>query len=215
MNDGFTNSLWLTGTRTNWAANNFGATRETGEPNVWPANDAGEHTVWWSWQAPEDGRVTLTTEGAALDTRLAVFTGATLSNLVLVAANDNQVVPHTDYTDYYASRVNFAVHSNTIYRVVVDGSAGQPQGTFPLALHFYHPFSILATTLGRPTPAGFQLTGQGYPGTAYGVEVSTNLVNWELRSTAPLIGPSFEWRDTNAANSSRRFYRLVEETPAP
>jgi hypothetical protein len=213
-NDSFTNRIWLTGAITNFiTANNYGATREVDELNPgFEKYSPGDHTVWWSWKAPEDGRVTITTEGSDFDTRLAVFTGTALTNLMLVALNDDQGYPHQDY---YASRVNFAVQANTIYQMVVDGVVGSPEGTIQLALHFYHPFSITSGILAKLTAEGFQLQGQGYPGATYAVQVSTNLVDWESIPSVTLRGPAFGWRDTNALQFPQRFYRLMESTPGP
>ena len=206
-NDNFTNRIWLTGIRTNFTANNYGATCEPGEPNT-GFYDVGNQTVWWSWQAPADGRVTLSTEGSDFDIQLAVYTGTSLTNLVRVARN----IP---FADGYANRVNFAVQANTTYNMAVDGNYYGREGTIQFALHFYHPFSISSGILARPSAGGFQFQGQGYPGAVYGMEVSTNLLDWELLPDLNLVGPSFGWRDTSAVNFNQRFYRLVEKTTAP
>jgi hypothetical protein len=64
------------------------ATKETGEPDH--AANSGGKSVWWTWTAPANARVTLDTIGSSFDTLLAVYTGNPVSNLALVATNDDR-----------------------------------------------------------------------------------------------------------------------------
>ncbi len=89
-----------------------GATKETGEPNH--AGSVGGSSVWWSWTAPSDGTLTLSTEGSNFDTVLAVYTGSTFAALSLAGADD-------DSGDGGTSRVTVSVRSGTAYHIAVDG----------------------------------------------------------------------------------------------
>jgi hypothetical protein len=89
-----------------------GATKEAGEPNH--AGSIGGASVWWSWTAPRDGTLTVSTEGSDFDTVLAVYTGSSLSGLSLVGADD-------DSGGDAASRLSVAVRTGVAYHIVVDG----------------------------------------------------------------------------------------------
>src|ERR1043165_7289833 len=80
-NDNFATRIALYGTNGTSTGNNAGATKEFGEPD--PAFMAAR-SVWWTWTAPADGSLTVSTAGSSFDTMVTVFTGDTLSNLTLV-----------------------------------------------------------------------------------------------------------------------------------
>ncbi|MGA1213188.1 MAG: S8 family peptidase, partial [Solirubrobacterales bacterium] len=112
-NDDFADaaSLFLAAT----SGTNIGATRETGEPlHGWNAS----RSVWYSWTAPADGTLTISTEGSDYDTILAAYAGSSLGSLVQRAANDD------NGSGGLWSRVTFEVMAGTTYRVVVDGYYG-------------------------------------------------------------------------------------------
>jgi hypothetical protein len=115
-NDALLNATPITGTTNRVTGTNVGATKETGEPNH--ANDAGGKSVWWSWTAPADGIVTLDTIGSSFDTLLAVYTGDTVTNLWLVASNDDIG------SQNLASVVAFSAVGGTTYKIAVDGCRG-------------------------------------------------------------------------------------------
>ena len=116
-NDDFANAQAITGLTGSLSSTNVGATKETGEPNH--AGNPGGHSIWYSWTAPADGNVALTTQGSAFDTLLAVYTGAAVGALTLVAANDD------DPGAGSLSTVSFAVSNGVTYKVAVDGFSGK------------------------------------------------------------------------------------------
>lgn len=65
-----------------------GATLEAGEPEHSAEASAGA-SAWWTWRAPADTTVRIATAASDYDTVLAVYTGETLSSLVLVARNND------------------------------------------------------------------------------------------------------------------------------
>jgi len=75
------------------ANTNTGVIPDIGAPNI--DGFAPNAPLWYQWTAPQDGVVTLDTIGSLndlfepLDTVLAVYTGAGLTSLSQVAANDN------------------------------------------------------------------------------------------------------------------------------
>jgi uncharacterized repeat protein (TIGR01451 family) len=98
------------------------ATKEASEPDH--AGDGGGASVWYGWYAG-GGRsdagpveVYLSTEGSNFDTLLAVYTGSALGSLTTVAANDDL------HLSGGASKVCFLAQPATMYRVAVDGYAG-------------------------------------------------------------------------------------------
>lgn len=116
-NDNFANRITLTGTHlANVTGSNVGATAEPGEP--FHADTLGLKSVWWKWTAPASGGLKLTTQGSDIDTVLAVYTGNSLSNLTLVAANDE------DPAFGYQSIVTCNVISGVTYQIAVDGFEG-------------------------------------------------------------------------------------------
>ncbi|MBN2505696.1 MAG: lamin tail domain-containing protein [Verrucomicrobia bacterium] len=112
-NDHFADRLPLRGLMVSTAGHNTNATRELGEPDHWPGT--GDRSVWWTWTAPSDGPVSITTSNSSFDTLLAVYTGPSVSNLTLVANNDDApgIWPR--------SGVQFAAAAGTAYQVAVDG----------------------------------------------------------------------------------------------
>jgi subtilisin family serine protease len=116
LNDNFEAATSLNGTVVNVTANNRGASKETGEQNH--ADETGGKSLWWKWTAPSGGTVMIDTDGSDFDTLLAVYTGGLLSNLTHMASND-------DDGDSGASVVTFEAVAGTVYKIAVDGFAGQ------------------------------------------------------------------------------------------
>ncbi len=114
-NDNFANAQTISGCSGSVTGTNLNATKETGEPNH--ANGGGTRSVWYQWQAPSSGSVTMTTAGSGFDTVLAVYTGTTVNALNLIASNDDaSVQPHIT-----TSSVTFPANAGTIYQIAVDG----------------------------------------------------------------------------------------------
>jgi subtilisin family serine protease len=114
VNDLFANSAVMTGTSATVNGSNVGASKEAGEPLH--AGNAGGKSVWWTWTAPANGPANLTTIGSGFDTLLAVYTGASVSSLSLVASDGGQGWPF--------STVNFTAMTGASYQIVVDGFNG-------------------------------------------------------------------------------------------
>jgi len=112
VNDAFADGIPLDGASGTTTGFNIGATKEPGEPNH--AGNMGGKTVWWTWTAPDSGLAIFDTFGSHFDTLLAVYTGSDVSNLILVADND-------DFGVLIQSRVTFMASAGTSYRIAVDG----------------------------------------------------------------------------------------------
>lgn len=117
-NDFFVNAVPLSGNSGVLIDNTRNATKEIGEPNH--AGVAGGKSAWWTFTAPADGVLHLTTTNSTFDTVMAVYTGNALSNLVAVGANDDA---------YPGAPLGFSelfqpVHANVTYRIAVDGYGG-------------------------------------------------------------------------------------------
>lgn len=114
-NDDFANATVLTGTNLVVTANNDAASKEPGEPNH--AGNSGGRSLWWSWQAPALGFVTLSTQGSIssqtgseLRALLAVYLGDSVSNLTAVISDAGS-----------QASVTFRAEAGKTYRIAVDG----------------------------------------------------------------------------------------------
>lgn len=116
VNDALANRLVLDPAWQTANGTNLLATGESGEPDHAQVS-VPLNSVWWAWTPQQDETVVLDTVGSDFDTTLAVYTGSSLGNLQLVAAND-------DYSDR-KSRVTFGATANTTYLIAVDGYSTQ------------------------------------------------------------------------------------------
>ena len=66
INDNFGNPVVLTGSSGNSSGSNKNASKELDEPNH--AGNSGGASVWYRWQAPDDGNFTFNTSGSTFDT---------------------------------------------------------------------------------------------------------------------------------------------------
>ncbi|MCU0771530.1 MAG: Ig-like domain-containing protein [Verrucomicrobia bacterium] len=114
-NDDFVNRQTLVGANVLTNGITGGASKEAGEPNH--AGHPGGRSVWWSWQAPYSGTVTLSTFGSSFDTLLGVYTGSAWGSLIEVASDD-------DGGGSLSSRVGFKATGGVTYQIAVDGYAG-------------------------------------------------------------------------------------------
>ncbi|MBN2506890.1 MAG: immunoglobulin domain-containing protein [Verrucomicrobia bacterium] len=98
------------------------ATREGGEP--FHAGKYGTNSVWYHWIAPGNGVAHFQTIGSTFDTLLGVYTGANLTELTIVARDEDQGGALT-------SELQFNAQEGVEYQIAIDGFAGQ-QGEFIL-----------------------------------------------------------------------------------
>jgi hypothetical protein len=115
-NDAFANRTALAGVTNTALGSNVGATKEPGEPSH--AGNPGGHSVWWTWTAPTNGSVTISTIGSSFDTLLGIYTGATVSNLTLVASDDDSG------GGFGTSLTSFTASPGITYQIAVDGYFG-------------------------------------------------------------------------------------------
>lgn len=126
LNDDFANRSRLPADGALIDTSNTGATPEPSEPAHagFPAN----RSLWWSWTAPTNGSVTLSTGDSSIDSVLAVYTGSNLGSLSEIASNDDSP---TDFT----SKLTFNAVRGTEYQIAVDGFSGET-GPIRLSLLF-------------------------------------------------------------------------------
>lgn len=113
-NDNFANRASYAGVVT---ASTIGATKEAGEPSH--AGNAGGRSVWFTWTAPSEAQIVVSTAGSSFDTLLGVYRGNSVGALEGIASNDNDPLLGT------ASLVRFASDPGAVYHIAVDGRDGQ------------------------------------------------------------------------------------------
>jgi hypothetical protein len=113
-NDAFADAAKIAGRSGRVRGSNIFASRETGEPRY-----GRSHTsVWYRWRAPRAGVLRLSTAGSGFDTLLSVYRGRRLRALRRLARNDDSGRAGT-------SAVRLKVHRGRVYRIAVDGYAGE------------------------------------------------------------------------------------------
>jgi uncharacterized repeat protein (TIGR01451 family) len=115
-NDLFANRSSLSGDAGQITTSNLNATKESGEPSH--AGNSGGRSVWWRWIPSVSGIASFDTHGSSFNTLLAVYSGASLTSLTQMAANDN------DGSSGSASGVTFTAQAGTEYVIAVDGFNG-------------------------------------------------------------------------------------------
>ena len=111
-NDSFANAQSISGNSGTASGNNIAATKEAGEPDH--AANPGGRSVWYRWTAPSAGAWQFSTIDSSFDTLLAVYTGASVGALTLVASGD-------DTAGGTNSHLTFVASSGTVYHIAVDG----------------------------------------------------------------------------------------------
>jgi uncharacterized repeat protein (TIGR01451 family) len=114
-NDLFANQFTLSGLSGSINFTTQLSTKETNEPAH--AGNTGGASVWWKWTAPANGQLSVDTHGSGFDTLLGVYTGASVSTLAPIVANDNDGTLLT-------SSVLLQVQSGKEYEIAVDGAQG-------------------------------------------------------------------------------------------
>jgi len=178
-NDDFTNPVVISQTPFSYSEFNTCATNEAGEP------DSGGHSVWFSWTPAANQTVVINTKNSDFDTILAVYTGNNVSNLSLVASNDDIIL-----NVYKQSQVSFAAVAGTTYQIDVDGYGGAV-GTMVLNVDppanddFGSPI-ILSGVSGQVTGSNFAASKQPFE-RAHAGDVGGHSVWYQW--TAPASGP--------------------------
>lgn len=195
-NDDFANAATITGNAT-VTGTNVGATKETGEPDH--AGAQGGASVWWNWTAPAAGQYTVSTLGSSFDTLLAVYTGATVDALTVIASNDDD--PNGGST----SQLTFAAVAGTTYRIAVDGFSGAT-GDIVLSVFQDSAGTLFSTgfeaaegyTSGNPLAGqnGWRAQGNGANGVVSGYLDGLGQQGY-LGHSATSGGASYVWKPVN------------------
>jgi hypothetical protein len=198
-NDNFTNRILLSAIPVVTNGSNIEATHEPGGPLH--AGEMGDTSVWWSWTAVSNETVRISTRGSSFDTLLAVYIGSALTNLTMVATNDDEAPADGILT----SIVFLNAIAGQTYQIAVDGFDGA-SGQIALAIE------SATATLSSPSPlpdGTFQFTLNAPLGNTYQIEGSTNLSSWTLLETVLHTNATSVVTDSDATNFPQRFYRAT------
>ena len=198
--DDFITALPLIGASATVYGTNVSMSKEPGEP--YHAGNPGGKSLWWRWTAPASGPVTLSTAGSSFNTLLAVYTGPAVSNLTLIASDNNS----TGGTN--RSRVTFDATAGLTYHIAVDGYNGASSRITLSLGSGSAPTPIQLAPLARLPDGTMQLLLTGEPNRPYVIEFSEDLTSWSPLSTqTTLANGAVTFVDLTATNASHRFYR--------
>jgi sugar lactone lactonase YvrE len=144
-NDHFQDATTISGAVVSTFGSTLGATKDPGEPEH--AGNPGGHSVWWNWKATTNSLATVDTIGSSFNTLLAVYTGTVVSNLVVVASDDDGGTNET-------SRLTFSGVAGTEYHIAVDGYNGAVGGIV-LNVQALVPPQIVVQPKSRTISAGY------------------------------------------------------------
>ena len=197
-NDFYANALVLSGGSGSISGRNIAARREAGEPNFPGAT--GTNSVWFCGQVPLSGLLRFDTEGSNFDTLLAIYTGSRITNLVLVAADNDSGTNKT-------SRLYFQAEAGTNYWVAVDGVNGQ-SGFYRLNWGSPGPGPRFDAMMTR-TDGSKQLELAGAIGDRYRIETAGDLQTWTNWMRLTNLTGRIQFIDPVTNDVRRRFYRAV------
>ena len=129
-NDDFVNAGTISGAPVTVSGTNVDGSHESGEPTLgW---DYGRsHSVWYRWVAPRSGTAIVDTTGSALQTRVGIFTGTTVSALTRRDQGGEWPAGRV--------RVRAPVVAGATYWIMVDGVDYYSLGSFNLAIDVIDP----------------------------------------------------------------------------
>ncbi|MBL4608756.1 MAG: S8 family serine peptidase [Pseudomonadales bacterium] len=117
VNDTFIKAIAINSTSGQISIDNSQASKEINEPDH--SGNSGGHSIWWNWEAPDNGQLILDTSNSDIDTLLSVYSGTTLDTLTLLAENDDNA-QLSDGT----SLLLLQVTAGETYNIAVDGKNG-------------------------------------------------------------------------------------------
>ncbi len=200
--DDFSTAFLLSGSSATAVGTNVGMSKEPGEPNH--AGNPGGKSIWWRWTAPSSGPVTITTAGSAFNTLLGVYTGPTVSNLVVVASDNNSGGTSN------RSRVTFTATAGMTYNIAVDGVNGA-SSRVNLSLTLGNGSRPQLTAMARLPDGRTQFTIVGDANRTYQIEACEDLSAWTGVGSVITDGSGAGiFVDSSAASHSQRFYRASE-----
>lgn len=197
-NDLFANFLPLAGATGSVSGRNTTARRETGEPGF--PGISGTNSVWFCGQVPLSGLLRFDTEGSNFDTLLAIYTGSRITNLVLVASDNDSGTNKT-------SRLYFQAEAGTNYWVAVDGVNGQ-SGFYRLNWGSPGPGPSFGAMKMLPDGSR-QIDLAGAIGDRYRVETAGDMQTWTNWMRLTNLTGRIQFIDPVTNDARRRFYRAV------
>ena len=200
--DDFEQRIQLGGISATHSLSNAGASKEPGEPNH--AGNTGGKSLWWTWTAPFAGQVVINTAGTSFRNALAVYTGAAVTNLTMVATNLPGVGTNT-------SQVSFNANAGTTYQIAVDGFNGT-NGSVTIHLAMPNGNIILSSPV-RGGDGLFHFTITSPAGIVLRIDASTDLVAWTSIATVTNVTGTMDFGDPDSPNFARRYYRVSLAAP--
>ena len=149
-NDRFSERPTVEGLRGVMQGDSSDARTERGEP-VLPG---GGKTVWFQWQAPDSGIVTLSSRGSTFDTLLSVFTGKEIADLQFVTQDD-------DRAGFYTSEFQFNAVRGELYQIQLDGfGRNGAGGEFTIRWNLERTQEIVPVIVTNPAPQAVKVDGE-------------------------------------------------------
>jgi hypothetical protein len=206
-NDQFQNATPLSGNILITPAQLRSATRELGEPSH--AGAASGHSLWWNFRPVRSGFYLWgatprfnTANSAPVSLLTAVYTGADLSNLTVVASNA-------------WSGLAFSAEAEKKYYLVLDLSdpriseltAPNPSiiEGFLVSLSRY---PILSPPL-FPDDQHLQFSIGGSPGEILSIQASSDFVHWEPVRQIQMFNSDYKYSEPSSLISPRKFFRVL------
>jgi hypothetical protein len=153
-NDNFWSAQGLSAASGSYTMSNVGATVEPGEPAL--TGHPAAASLWFHWTPAFSSHVVLTTQGSAVDTRLAAYTGSTLTGLTQVAANDD-----AQFAGIWGvqSKIGFQATAGKSYMIALDGYTAADVGK--VVLNWTSNDAFVAATALPSNPQGWYQTMTG------------------------------------------------------
>jgi outer membrane protein assembly factor BamB/subtilisin family serine protease len=162
-NDIFAQAASLIGDNPRAETRNDAASTEPGEPAILGTSPSA--TLWYKWIAPRAGRFQVSAFTFDFDPLLAVYTGTSLANLALVAANDNTGVDPGNGLDNTDSRCTINTTAGTTYYFQIDAKSAARGMVYLTVTDSLWQFTTDSNTLQAPPAIG--LDGTLYLGTQH------------------------------------------------
>jgi hypothetical protein len=182
-NNMFGSRITLSGSVVTTTGSNVNADKESGEPAH--ANNAGGHSVWWTWTAPGTGLAKVSLIGSSYDTLLGVYTGAAVNALTTIAYND-------DYSGLQ-SQVSFSATAGVEYQIAVDGWGGAA-GAISLSITQAPPNDNFANRI--------TLSGSSATATGFNAGATKEIASGEVNHAGNAGGHSVWWTWTAPATAT-------------